>query len=105
MLEQLGVDLHRPSVAFVGRITRQKGVPHLLRAALQLDESAQLVLLAGAADTPELKAETDAAIADLRGVARRSSRRVGDAAATRCGRCSPTARCSCAPRSTSRSAS
>ncbi|MCB0969048.1 MAG: glycogen synthase [Ilumatobacter sp.] len=66
VLEQLGVDLHRPSVVFVGRITRQKGVPHLLRAALQLDESAQLVLLAGAADTPELKAETDAAIADLR---------------------------------------
>lgn len=66
VLERLGVDLERPSVVFVGRITRQKGVPHLLRAALQLDESAQLVLLAGAADTPELKAETDAAIADLR---------------------------------------
>ena len=66
VLERLGVDLDRPSVVFVGRITRQKGVPHLLRAALQLDESAQLVLLAGAADTPELKAETDAAIADLR---------------------------------------
>ena len=45
---------------FVGRITRQKGVPHLLRAALQFDPEAQLVLLAGAADTPELEAETDA---------------------------------------------
>ncbi len=66
VLERLGVDPDRPSVVFVGRITRQKGVPHLLRAALQFDESAQLVLLAGAADTPELAAETDAAIAELR---------------------------------------
>ncbi len=67
VLERLGVDPDRPSVVFVGRITRQKGVPHLLRAALQFHESAQLVLLAGAADTPELAAETDAAIAELRG--------------------------------------
>ncbi len=66
VLERLGVDLSRPYVAFVGRITRQKGVPHLLRAGLQLDPSIQLVLLAGAADTPELKAETDDAIAELR---------------------------------------
>jgi starch synthase len=66
VLERLGVDPARPSVVFVGRITRQKGVPHLLRAALQFDESAQVVLLAGAADTPELAAETDAAIAELR---------------------------------------
>ena len=66
VLERIGVDLGRPYVAFVGRITRQKGVPHLLRAGLHLDPSVQLVLLAGAADTPELKAETDAAIDDLR---------------------------------------
>jgi starch synthase len=66
VLERLGVDLSRPSAAFVGRITRQKGVPHLLRAALAFDASVQLVLLAGAADTPELAAETDAAIATLR---------------------------------------
>ena len=66
VLERIGVDPDRPSVVFVGRITRQKGVPHLLRAALQFDESAQLVLLAGAADTPELAAETDAAIGELR---------------------------------------
>jgi starch synthase len=65
VLERLGVDLSRPYVTFVGRITRQKGVPHLLRAGLQLDPSVQLVLLAGAADTPELKAETDAAIGAL----------------------------------------
>lgn len=66
VLERLGVDLGRPYVAFVGRITRQKGVPHLLRAGLHLDPAVQLVLLAGAADTPELKAETDEAIERLR---------------------------------------
>ncbi len=66
VLDRLGVDPDRPSVVFVGRITRQKGVPHLLRAALAFDPDAQVVLLAGAADTPELKAETDAAIDDLR---------------------------------------
>jgi alpha-maltose-1-phosphate synthase len=66
VLEWLGVDLNRPYVTFVGRITRQKGVPHLLRAGLRLDPSVQLVLLAGAADTVELKAETDALIDDLK---------------------------------------
>jgi starch synthase len=66
VLERLGVDLGRPYVAFVGRITRQKGVPHLLRAGLHLDPAVQLVLLAGAADPPELKAETDEAIERLR---------------------------------------
>ena len=66
VLERIGVDLSRPYVAFVGRITRQKGVPHLLRAGLAFDRDLQIVLLAGAADTPELKAETDALIADLR---------------------------------------
>jgi starch synthase len=65
VLERLGVDLDRPAAVFVGRITRQKGVPHLLRAALDFDPEVQVVLLAGAADTPELKAETDAAIAEL----------------------------------------
>jgi starch synthase len=66
VLERIGVDQSRPYVAFVGRITRQKGVPHLLRAGLAFDRDLQVVLLAGAADTPNLKAETDAAIADLR---------------------------------------
>jgi starch synthase len=65
VLERIGVDLDRPYVAFVGRITRQKGVPHLLRAGLDFDPSVQVVLLAGAADTPDLKAETDAAIERL----------------------------------------
>jgi starch synthase len=66
VLDRLGVDLDRPIVAFVGRITRQKGVPHLLRAALRFSEGVQIVLLAGAADTPEIAAETDAAVARLR---------------------------------------
>jgi alpha-maltose-1-phosphate synthase len=66
VLERLGVDSRRPYVAFVGRITRQKGVPHLLRAGLGFDPDVQIVLLAGAADTAELKAETDAAIEQLR---------------------------------------
>jgi starch synthase len=66
VLERLGVDLARPYVAFVGRITRQKGVPHLLRAGLLMEPEVQLVLLAGAADTPELKAETDQLIEELR---------------------------------------
>ncbi len=66
VLERIGVDPARPYVAFVGRITRQKGVPHLLRAGLSFDPDLQVVLLAGAADTPELKAETDAAVTDLR---------------------------------------
>jgi len=66
VLERLGVDLGRPYVAFVGRITRQKGVPHLLRAAQGFDPALQVVLLAGAADTPELGAETDALVSDLR---------------------------------------
>ncbi len=57
VLERFGVDLARPYVIFVGRITRQKGVPVLLRAASGLVPEAQLVLCAGAADTPELLAE------------------------------------------------
>jgi starch synthase len=71
VLDRLGIDPNRPYVTFVGRITRQKGVPHLLRAGLEFDPALQILLLAGAADTPELKAETDAAIAAL------SARRTG----------------------------
>ena len=65
VLEAIGVDLTRPYVTFVGRITRQKGVPHLLAAARQFAPEVQVVLLAGAADTPQLKAETDALLATL----------------------------------------
>ena len=57
VLERYGIDPGRASAVFVGRITRQKGVPVLLRAARRLDPAAQLVLCAGQADTPELEAE------------------------------------------------
>jgi starch synthase len=59
VLERHGVDPARPAVVFVGRITRQKGVPYLLDAALEFDERAQLVLCAGAPDTPEIGAEVE----------------------------------------------
>ncbi|MGW6173149.1 glycogen synthase [Arthrobacter sp. NPDC055138] len=62
----LGIDPDRPSVVFVGRITRQKGVPYLLRAAALLPPEVQLVLCAGAADTPELAAAVNALISGLR---------------------------------------
>ena len=65
VLERFGVDPDRPSVVFVGRITRQKGVPHLLRAALDFDPAAQLVLCAGAPDTPEIGAEVAAGVQRL----------------------------------------
>jgi alpha-maltose-1-phosphate synthase len=57
VLERHGIDPARTSVVFVGRITRQKGVAHLLRAALRIDPDAQLVLAAGAPDTPEIAGE------------------------------------------------
>ncbi len=65
-LAALGVDPRLPSVVFVGRITRQKGVPYLLKAARELDPEVQLVLCAGAADTPELAAEVAGLIEELR---------------------------------------
>jgi starch synthase len=65
VLERYGVDPGRPSVIFVGRITRQKGVPHLLDAAGEIDQRAQLVLCAGAPDTRELGAEVAEKVAKL----------------------------------------
>lgn len=60
-----GIDPGRPSVVFVGRITRQKGLTYLLRAARHLDPAAQLVLCAGAPDTPEAGAEVEDAVSEL----------------------------------------
>jgi starch synthase len=65
VLEAHGIDPARPYVLFVGRITRQKGVPHLVRAAAALDPGTQLVLCAGGADTPELDAEFRGLVAEL----------------------------------------
>ncbi|SBS77647.1 Capsular glucan synthase [uncultured Mycobacterium sp.] len=65
VLAELGVDPSRPMVAFVGRITRQKGVPHLIAAAHRFDPEVQLVLCAGAPDTPEIAAEVSSAVQEL----------------------------------------
>ena len=62
----LGMDPDRPAVVFVGRITRQKGLPYLLRACAALPPDVQVVLLAGAPDTPGIAAEVDGLVADLR---------------------------------------
>jgi len=65
VLQELGVDLTRPIVAFVGRITRQKGVAHLIAAAHHFAPEIQLVLCAGAPDTPEIAAEVTSAVQEL----------------------------------------
>lgn len=64
-LAEIGMDPTRPSVVFVGRITRQKGLPYLLRAAQQLPADVQLVLCAGAPDTPEIMAEVQQGVQRL----------------------------------------
>jgi starch synthase len=66
VLTRYGVDPERPSVVFVGRVTRQKGLPYLLRAARSFDPAAQLVLCAGAPDTPEIAAEVEGLVDGLR---------------------------------------
>src|SRR4051812_20414366 len=65
VVRSLGVDPDRPYALFVGRITRQKGVVHLLRAAEQLPADAGLVLCAGAADTPAERQQVADAVAEL----------------------------------------
>ncbi|MCK0173107.1 glycogen synthase [Mycolicibacterium sp. F2034L] len=65
VLAELGVDPTRPIVAFVGRITRQKGVAHLVAAAHRFAPDVQLVLCAGAPDTPEIAAEVTTAVQGL----------------------------------------
>jgi glycosyltransferase involved in cell wall biosynthesis len=62
----LGIDPARPVVLFVGRVTRQKGIHLLLRAARLLPAEVQVVLRAGSPDTPELRQEVDTAVAEVR---------------------------------------
>jgi len=64
-LRSQGIDPSRPSVVFVGRITRQKGLPYLLRAAEQLPPEVQLILCAGAPDTPQIMAEVQELVRGL----------------------------------------
>lgn len=65
VLEACGVDTDRPYVIFVGRLTRQKGVDHLLAAARAFDPGVGVVLCAGAPDTPAIREATQRAVADL----------------------------------------
>ena len=65
-LVKYGVDLTKPYVLFVGRITRQKGVTHLVDAIQYLPEGTQVVLCAGAPDTPEIAAEMRAKVEKVR---------------------------------------
>ncbi|WP_414172363.1 glycosyltransferase [Clavibacter tessellarius] len=64
-MRSLGIDPSRPSVVFVGRITRQKGLPYLLRAAALLPADVQMVLCAGAPDTPQIMEEVTALVRGL----------------------------------------
>lgn len=61
-----GIDPDMPTVMFVGRITRQKGLPHLLRALRQIPRDTQVVLCAGAPDTPQIEKEVAQLVQDLR---------------------------------------
>ena len=63
-LERHGVDPNTPYALFVGRITRQKGIVHLARAIPLIDPAAQVVLCAGAPDTPQIAGEMEQAVAD-----------------------------------------
>jgi starch synthase len=66
VVRTLGIDPTRPTVVFVGRITRQKGLPYLLRAAERLPRDVQLVLCAGAPDTPAIATEVAGLVGKLR---------------------------------------
>src|SRR5918911_2054774 len=66
LVRALDIDPDRPSVVFVGRITRQKGLPYLLRAAERLPQDVQLVLCAGQPDTPEIMQEVTGLVEKLR---------------------------------------
>jgi starch synthase len=65
LLAELGVDAAKPSVVFVGRITRQKGLPYFLRAAERLPADVQVILCAGAPDTPQIMAEVEGLVRGL----------------------------------------
>ena len=68
LVRALGIDPDQRSVAFVGRITQQKGLPYLLKAARELPADVQLVLCAGAPDTPEILQTVTDLVDELRSV-------------------------------------
>ncbi len=65
-LERYGIDPKKPFLLFVGRITRQKGIVHLARAIQFMDPGFQVVLCAGAPDTPQIAQEMEATVAQVR---------------------------------------
>lgn len=65
VLTARGIDPEAPTIVFVGRITRQKGLPYFLRAVRELPEGVQVVLCAGAPDTPEIAHEVESLVAEL----------------------------------------
>ncbi|HET9952968.1 MAG TPA: glycogen synthase [Polyangiaceae bacterium] len=68
VLARYGIDPAQPYAVFVGRVTRQKGIVHLLRAGRYLKPGSQLVLCAGEADTPELGQEVRGLVDELKSV-------------------------------------
>ena len=65
-LEKYGIDKSKPFVLFVGRITRQKGIIHLVNAVKYIDPDTQIVLCAGAPDTPEIAKEMEDSVAEVK---------------------------------------
>lgn len=64
-LKNIGIDPDRPTLVFVGRITRQKGLPYFIRAIPELPADTQVVLCAGAPDTPEIMQEVADGVAEI----------------------------------------
>jgi glycogen synthase len=67
-LQQYGIDQSKPFVLFVGRITRQKGIIHLVNAIKFIDPDTQVVLCAGAPDTPEIAKEMQDSVVAVKSV-------------------------------------
>ncbi len=65
-LDEYGVDPSKPYVLFVGRITRQKGIIHLVNAIKYIDPGTQVVLCAGAPDTPEIAKEMEDSVREVK---------------------------------------
>jgi len=65
-LEEYGIDQSKPFVLFVGRITKQKGIIHLVNAVKYIDPDTQIVLCAGAPDTPEIAKEMEDSVAAVK---------------------------------------
>ena len=65
-LDKFSIDKSKPYVLFVGRITRQKGIIHLVNAIKYIDPDTQIVLCAGAPDTPEIAKEMEDSVTEIK---------------------------------------